>query len=151
MRVTKTLLLVFLISTLAILGVQHLNENKPLGISLMFFENGYAHFVAPSSMIVKMSCFSSNDEFFGINIMDPETGKKIRAIKGSGSAEEVFLLPHSGPYYISYEGVMPSCTLKVVKIYPSKKILELEYYIGTISALLLSLLIWREKNENNNC
>ncbi|ALV62983.1 hypothetical protein ADU37_CDS12840 [Thermococcus sp. 2319x1] len=151
MRMGNVLLLTFLVSTLAIMGVQHLNKEKPLGGQLMFFENGYAYFVAPSSMLVEITCFSQNNAFFEVKVIDPETEEELNSIRSYGTAKEVLFIPHSGPYYFSYEGSMPSCTLKSIKILPSREILKLEYSLGTLFALLLSLLIWREKNGNNNC
>jgi len=144
-RLLKAILISILIITVFSLAIQEKILQKPYSQVILTGRG----FVVPSARVILLNTNPKGGEYM-IAIFDPEANKTIFLRRTDRPINKEVTLPHSGPYYVLIDSELPVvCALKGVASYPSKEILNIEYGMGGVSALLLAGIILLERKRND--
>ena len=142
MRLVKAFLFALLVFTLISFPLQERELKKPTS-GLVTQETG---FLLPSAGILRVTTNAGKGTNYSVVLYDLEKGVPLLNESPNGQLNGYIKIEHSGYYFGQVTSYYAPVILayRMTSKYPSKRILEIKYFIGGTSAILLALLLFRE-------
>ncbi|NJE61533.1 hypothetical protein [Thermococcus sp. 21S7] len=142
MRLIKAFLLALLLFTLLSFPLQE----KALRTSTSGIVSQERGFVLPSAGVLRVTTNAGKGANYSVSFYDPEDNRFLINETPKGQLNGYLKIEHAGYYFAQVTSYYAPVTLayRMTSKYPSKRILEIKYFIGGTSAILLALLLFRE-------
>ncbi|MFA4646804.1 hypothetical protein P8X24_06025 [Pyrococcus kukulkanii] len=98
-------------------------------------------FSTPTQSLAEIECTGGSGS---LEIVDIFSGEIVFSALIHGQISEELVIPHEGSYYVAYFGNGSlSCVIRFKENYPTESVQNAIYTTGTVSALVLAILLWR--------
>ncbi|BAD84351.1 hypothetical membrane protein [Thermococcus kodakarensis KOD1] len=142
MRLIKAFLLALLIFTLLSFPLQE----KALRTSTSGVVSNEKGFVLPSAGVLRVTTNAGMGANYSVSFYDPERNGFLLNETPKGQLNGYLKIKHAGYYFAQINSYYAPVTLayRMTSKYPSRRILEIKYFTGGTSAIILALLLFRE-------